>query len=126
MTLYRELFPQDKRIVNLQQQLSGHLGKGSRSEQAAFFGLFGHLAQAIKSTSHESAKPAVQLRSLTFDANNGMLQVDIAMPSVRWLDALQKQLAIANVSTQVQSLATEPDAVVGRLRLSDGGNRNAR
>jgi general secretion pathway protein L len=126
VTLYRELFPQDKRIVNLQQQLLSHLGKGSSSEQAAFFSLFGQLANAIKSTPSDSSKPAVQLRSLTFDTNNGMLQVDIVMPSVSWLDALQKQLATADVSTQVQSLAAEPNAMVGRLRLSNGGNRNAR
>jgi|GEM_PF-1431391 len=142
LTLYRELFPQDRRIVNLPQQLLGHLGGTADSSTGAFLPLFGQLAQAIQATpagqsrasgdtalapnlSSSSAPPlpatpVVQLRSLTFDTSASMLQVDIAMPSVAWLDSLQQRLHAAGLKTQVMSIATETDTLVGRLRLSQG------
>ena len=114
--LYRELFPNDRRLVNLQQQLQNQLGALSGSSQRAFLDLFGQLAREIQKT---PGTPPIQLRAMTYDAISGTLVVDLTIADVQALDSLQKRLSLDHTHAKVLSAAAaEEGGVAGRLSLS--------
>lgn len=88
--LYRELFPNDRRVVDLQRQLQAQLGSLSGNEHKPFLELFGRLADEIQKS---SGTPSIQLKAVTYDAVSGALQVDLTIGNVQALDNLQKRLA---------------------------------
>ncbi|HEY3700460.1 MAG TPA: type II secretion system protein GspL [Spongiibacteraceae bacterium] len=116
-TLYRELFPHDKRLVNIRQQMQTHLGVINGSERASFWELFNALTKELQTLPHDTP---VQLRSLTYDANNGALQVELVIPTIALIDTLQKQLSADHFVTKVLSASSENGAIVGRLNMARG------
>lgn len=112
--LYRDLFPNDRRLVNLRQQLQNHLDRADTTTASPFLILFSQLAGAIGAAATESP---LQLRSLTFDASSGHLLVELIAPSVAVIDVLQKQLHTQGVTATILSASNEGERVIGRLRL---------
>jgi len=112
--LYRELFPQDKRLVNLLQQTRAHLDAGSLSGHASFPALFSYLTKAIQNLSNEHPP---QLRALQYDANTGDLQVEVVVDNIQTLDDQKKRLGIDGITTKVLHAANENGALVSRISL---------
>jgi general secretion pathway protein L len=113
--IYRELFPDDKRIVNLRQQFQNHLSNSAQTDQLPFFALFGHLTQEIKNT--QPSDP-IRLHSLVYDTKAGNLQIELVMPSVPMLDDLQKRLSTNDFLAKVTSAQNVEGLVIGRLSLT--------
>ncbi|MDB6063737.1 MAG: type secretion system protein GspL [Verrucomicrobiaceae bacterium] len=115
--LYRELFPQDQRLVNVAQQFRAHLATASNDGHAPFLLLFSQLAETIKNNNTE---PPLQLRSLVFDAATGVLQVELVTPNIQTLDTLQKQLSAQHLRSKVISAIKENGSLIGRLSIVSG------
>ncbi len=116
--LYRELFPNDRRLVNLQQQLQSQLGSLAGSDRRTFLELFGALAREIQKA---PGTPPIQLRAMTYDVTSGALLVDLTIADVQALDDLQKQLSVDRLRAKVLSAAAaEEGGITGRLSLSGG------
>jgi len=112
--LYRELFPQDQRVVNIRQQTQNHLVLAQQGNRSPFLLLFGQLADVIRAT---SAQPPPRLRSLNFDATGATLQVELSVPSVEAMDELQKKLGERHIAARILSAANDNGATIGRLSL---------
>lgn len=116
-TLYRELFPSDKRIVDLHRQVHSQLGSMGAGERRSFLELLGHLAQQIESTNVGTSP--IRLRALLYDADTGVLQVDLLIANVQSLDDLQKRLAAEHLTVKVLSAAAgDEGAFTGRLSIA--------
>ena len=113
--LYHELFPNDKRIVNIRQQFQNHLNNDTGTDQKPFFTLFGDLTREIRNT---SADKPIQLRSLVYDKKSTGLQVELIVPSVPILDDLQKRLSVTGNQAKITSAANADGVVIGRLNLA--------
>lgn len=115
-SLYRELFPNDRRLVNLQQQLQNQLGSLSGNNQRTFLELFGELASEIQKV---PGTPPIQLRGIIYDATGGVLQVDMNIADVQALDDLQKRLSANHLQAKVLSAAAAAEGgITGRLSVS--------
>lgn len=113
--LYRELFPQDKRIVNIRQQLLNHLNIEQTTEHLPFLSLFDRFAEGIRGIS--SAEHPVQLRSLSFDATTGQLNAELIVQNIEALDNLQKRLNGHSLKAKVISAGHEGELLIGRLSV---------
>lgn len=113
--LYRELFPQDKRIVNLHQQFQNHLNTGAQAGHFSFFSLFGQLTNEIQGMASENP---LQLHSVLYDTAAGTLQVELTVPTIQTLDNLQKRLSKNPLRAKVLSATNNDGVVLGRLSLT--------
>ena len=115
-TLYRELFPQDKRIINPKVQMQNHLNQQSgQASNAGFMTLFSYVAAALD----EINEPANNLlQQLRYNDNNQSLMVDIQIKNVQQLEQLKQIIESHQVSVSILSANEEQQWIKGRLRLT--------
>jgi len=112
--LYQDLFPQDKRIVNVKVQMQNHLNaQGNSHSGASFMQLFGQMAQALQSLGNSS-----QLQQLRYNDKNQTLLVDINVRDIQQLEQLKQIVESHNISADILSANEEQQWIKGRVRLS--------
>ena len=114
-TLYKELFPQDKRIVNARVQMQNHLkNDGSGGSGSDFMLLFGHMAEAVKNLGNHNS---TQLQQLRYNDKNQTLLVDLQVRDVQQLERLKQVIEARNISADILSANEEQQWIKGRVRL---------
>ena len=114
--LYKELFPQDKRIVNIRVQMQNHLNNRSgTTSESEFMLLFGHIADAIKKQGNRSA---TELQQLRYSDKNQTLLVDLQVRDVQQLERLKQIVEARNINADILSANEEQQWIKGRIKLS--------
>ncbi|MBT8764749.1 type II secretion system protein GspL [Metapseudomonas boanensis] len=108
--LYRELFPQDSKLVNLRVQFDQHLAQGERSGQGRLLGLLGQAAQALIA---EGAQ--VRVQQLDFSESRGDLALQVLAPGFDELERLRERLIGAGLAVQMGSASRDEAGVSARL-----------
>ncbi|QEY62279.1 type II secretion system protein GspL [Metapseudomonas lalkuanensis] len=109
-TLYRELFPQDNKLVNLRAQFDQHLAEGSASGQGRLLTLLGQAAQALIT---EGAQ--VRVQQLDFSETRGDLALQVQAPGFDALERLRERLIGSGLSVQMGSASRDESGVSARL-----------
>ncbi|MDH4585343.1 type II secretion system protein GspL [Pseudomonas sp. BN415] len=108
--LYRELFPQDNKLVNLRAQFDQHLAEASSSGQGRLLALLGQAAQALIA---EGAQ--VRVQQLDFSETRGDLALQVQAPGFDALERLRERLIGSGLSVQMGSASRDPSGVSARL-----------
>ncbi|WP_342245603.1 type II secretion system protein GspL [Pseudomonas sp. OTU5201] len=108
--LYRELFPQDNKLVNLRAQFDQHLAEASASGQGRLLALLGQAAQALIA---EGAQ--VRVQQLDFSETRGDLALQVQAPGFDALERLRERLIGSGLSVQMGSASRDPSGVSARL-----------
>ncbi|WP_107328348.1 type II secretion system protein GspL [Metapseudomonas otitidis] len=108
--LYRELFPQDTRLVNLRAQFDQHLADGNRPGQGK---LLETLGQASGALLEDGA--VVRIQQLDFSETRGDLALQVQAPGFDALERLRERLIGAGLAVQMGSASREGDSVSARL-----------
>ncbi len=108
LALYRELFPEDIRIVNMRAQFDDHLARGSGG-QAGFLRLLDHAAAAL-----EDGIP-VTIGQLDYNQDRGDLALQVQAMDFATLETLRRRLGEAGQSVQLGSASREGDGVSARV-----------
>jgi general secretion pathway protein L len=108
--LYRELFPQDSKLVNLRAQFDQHLAEGATSGQGRLLGLLGQAAQALIA---EGAQ--VRVQQLDFSEIRGDLALQVQAPGFDALERLRERLIGSGLSVQMGSASRDESGVSARL-----------
>ena len=106
--LYKELFPQDSKLVNLRAQLDQHL-QGSAG--AAHNRLLGLLAQV----SGAMAGGQVQISQVDFSEVRGDLAMQVQAPGFAELERLRERLQESGLAVQLGSASREGAGVSARV-----------
>mgnify|MGYP000533645536 CR=1 FL=1 len=112
IALYKELFPNERRIISPKKQMQNHLRLGSAKSNAQFLAL---LSQTARQLVVEEGERKLQLDQLRFESTNGDLQFQVKGSSLDQLDRLKQQLASAGLSVEINSAVEEDDYVKGRI-----------
>lgn len=112
--LYRELFPQDRKLVNLRLQMQNHLDDGRYGGRSPFLGLMSRFSSGVQSM---AADQRPQLRGFIFDSGSGIAQVEMIAQSLQAVDDLQKHLGRQRLRVRVLSVANDGGATIARLSL---------
>lgn len=85
--LYRQYFPQDRRVVNIRAQTQAHLDKSRQGANEGFLNLLGQVHPAW-----EQHQNNLQLKSLRYHAQRRELLLDLESNTIGQLDQLQQTL----------------------------------
>jgi len=108
--LYRDIFPDEQRVINARRQLQAKLGERPDGGAAGFIGYLGPLADAMT--------PATRLQSVNYTAERGELAVDLLIDGFEALDRLKEALAGQGVGVEITSAEQTDTGVRARVRLS--------
>ncbi|MBD9424362.1 type II secretion system protein GspL [Pseudomonas sp. PDM15] len=113
--LYRELFPDDNKLINLRAQFDQHLAEAEGGGQSQLLSLLDQAAAAIN---QEAAK--VQVQQLDFNAQRGDLALNLQANDFASLESLRTRLQEAGLAVDMGSASREDNGVSARLVI--GGN----
>ncbi|MDD0842617.1 type II secretion system protein GspL [Pseudomonas sp. Gutcm_11s] len=114
-TLYRELFPDDNKLINLRAQFDQHLAEAEGGGQQQLLQLLDQAAAAI---GEEGAR--VQVQQLDFNAQRGDLALNLQASDFSALESLRTRLQEAGLAVDMGSASREDSGVSARLVI--GGN----
>ena len=120
--IYKNTFPDSKRIVNIKVQMQQELDKlkgGGETKKVNFMNLLADTGAAFKQTN------GLVLRSIRY--KNGSLDVELEVPSLQVLDQLKQKIAQKEgLSVEIQSAASRKDIVQGRLQIKGTSPKGAK
>lgn len=108
--LYRELFPEDRKLIDLRAQLDQHLAADGASGQGRLLGMLAQVSQAIVA---EGAQVSIQ--QLDFSELRGDLAMQVQAPGFGELERLRERLQEAGLAVQLGSASRETVGVSARL-----------
>ncbi|WP_120997478.1 type II secretion system protein GspL [Stutzerimonas urumqiensis] len=105
--LYRELFPEDVRIVNLRAQFDDHLGRGAVAS-AGFLRLLEHAATATDGS-------PVTIADLEYSDARGELAMQVQAQDFAALEDLRQRLVATGQNVELGSASRDGDGVSARV-----------
>ncbi|QNH05052.1 type II secretion system protein GspL [Pseudomonas sp. B11D7D] len=108
--LYRELFPQDSKLINLRAQFDQHLAQSTGSDSPVL-GLLAEVAAAL----HAEGTPQVQVNQLDYSATRADMSLQLQAPGFAELEGLRECLEAAGLSVQMGSASREAEGVSARV-----------
>jgi len=108
--LYREYFPQDRRVQNVYRQMAARLGEGSIDESGALV-LIGELAGVT------TGETGAKVRSLAYNGERAELNAELAIPGFDRLDRIKTDLATRGLAVEISSAEQQDEGVLARLRI---------
>lgn len=113
--LYRELFPQERRVVSPKKQMLAHLGGNAVS--ASPLPLLSKTAAGLRPFA--TGSQAVQLDELRYNQQQDDLQLQLRAPTLESLDKIKQQLSDVGLKVDIKSAAQRGQDTVGRLHLRE-------
>ncbi len=110
--LYRELFPDEQRIVNPVAQMRAHLAdSGVAMDGGTFMELFARAAKGI-------AGADVDLRNVSYNSSRDDASIEILTREFATLESLQERLGNSGLDVEITSAEQEEGIIRARLRVS--------
>lgn len=113
--LYRELFPQDRRVINLRAQFDQHLASAAGSGHGRLLATLGQASPALLAEGGQ-----VQIQQLDFSDSRGDLSLQVQASGFDALERLRERLIEAGLSVELGSASREATGVSARLVLGGG------
>lgn len=107
--LYRELFPQDSKLINLRAQFDQHLAE-AQGRDSPLLGVLGDVAIALQADGAQ-----VQVRQVDYSANRGDLALQLQAPGFAELEGLRERLEQSGRAVQMGSASREEAGVSARM-----------
>ncbi len=112
--LYSELFPEDRRIVNLRAQFDQHLGQRGGAT-SGFMSLLDQVAQALA-----DGMP-VSITQLDYNEARGDLALQVRAGDFATLEQLRQRLSEIGGNVQLGSASRDGDSVSARVVMGGRG-----
>ena len=113
-TLYRNIFPQDKRVVNVVRQMRDHLSSGAGGSDLGFLSLLGKAGSELQAA---GLKSQIEFQSLKFDERRGELTIDIHAKAIDQVEKYKDSLTKKGLSAELGSVTSDKGVVKGRIRI---------
>ena len=111
--LYRELFPQDTRIVNARSQMQQHLAGTVASGGSGFLSLSSEFAAALPEQS------PLTVERMNFDGARAALLLDLKGGDIGALETLKTTLVDQGLAVEVLSATQSEGGLQGRLSIGE-------
>lgn len=109
ITLYKKLFPNERRIVSVRKQMEAHLSEGSGGDGG--LPVLTKIAEAVQGSG---------LVAQRVDFSSGVLTLDIEARGLTEIDALKQKLQDVGLQAEIVSANAQNGAIRGRLRVETG------
>lgn len=116
-TLYKQLFPRDKRVVNVQKQMEQHIKDyQSGAEGQSFMALLALAGEQIHDANRANSN-SISPRRVAYDDGQGDLRIDLIVKDFSQLEALKSKLQQAALGVETASAAQDKEGVKARLKI---------
>ena len=112
--LYRELFPQDTRLVDIRAQFDQHLRAASGAGDARLLGLLGKVSQTLVGQGSR-----VQIRQLDYSETRGDLSLQVQAADFAELERLREGMQAGGLLVQLGAASREADGVSARVVIGE-------
>jgi general secretion pathway protein L len=112
-SLYRDIFPDERRLSNLQRRMQTHIERAGGAVDAPFLPLFGEVSQALQV--EVDAPP--ELQSVRYDAGRSTLNIELVAADRVVLDRLQTRLSASGLTPSLVSDNERDGAVVREIEV---------
>lgn len=113
-SFYRELFPQERRVVSPKKQMLAHLGGGA--VKASPLPLLTKTALGLRSGISNNG---AMLDELRYSQQQNDLQLQLRTPTLESLDKIKQQLSGVGLQVDIKSAAQRGQETLGRLHLRE-------
>ncbi len=110
--LYRQLFPNERRVVNPVRQMQNHLRSSGPAANSSFLSLLSETARQLSATGDENLLSFNQLR---FNNSQGSLQFEVRSQSLDQLEQIKQQIGSGGLQVDINSATEQEESVIGRL-----------
>ena len=111
--LYRELFPQERRVISPRKQMLAHLRASGAAAAGSPLPLLAKTAAGMQSAA------GVQLDELRYSQQRRDLQLQLRAPSLEALDQLKRQLDGNGLGVEINSASEQGAQTLGRLNVRE-------
>lgn len=111
-TAFRQMFPQERRIVNLRRQAESLLATDTGIPNVAMQGL-----AALSTALGEDAGRGIRLQAVRYEAEGGALTGDLQAESLSQIDRLEQLLAGSGLGARVLAASEEGGVANARIEL---------
>jgi general secretion pathway protein L len=111
--LYRDIFPEERRVGNVRRQLQAKLGERTDDGSIGLLGLIGALSN--------STDPSTQVQSFSYNGERSEMAVDLVTGGFDALDQIKERLAGQGVNVEITSAEQTDQGVRARVRLREPG-----
>jgi len=109
--LYRDLFPEDSKLVNLRAQFDQHLKVGAGSEQSSLLGLLALVSGAMA----DEGEGFVRISLVDFSEARGDLAMQVQAPGFAELERLRERLQESGLVVQLGAASRDSAGVSARV-----------
>ena len=109
--LYREIFPDERRVTNVRRQMQARLGDRSGGADSGFIAQLAALGIELE--------PSTGVMGLSYTEDRGELAADLLIPGYEDLDRLKQRLGSEGFGVEITSAEQQEKGVRARLRISD-------
>ncbi len=110
VALYKALFPQDNKLINLRAQFDQHLQAGASSGQNRLLGLLAQVSGALAAEGGQ-----VQISQVDYSAARGDLAMHVQAAGFAELERLRERLQESGLAVQLGSASREGAGVSARV-----------
>jgi general secretion pathway protein L len=112
-SLYRELFPGERRVVSPKKQMQAHLGGSGIAAGVSPLPLLAKAALGLRGND-------LRIDELHYRRQRNDLQLQLQTPTLEALDQIKNQLGGVGLSVEINSASQQGASAVGRLNIRDG------
>ena len=109
--LYRQLFPQERRVVSPKKQMQAHL-RGSDSGAISPLPLLAKSALGLRNNN-------VQLDEMRYSQQHNDLQIQLRAPTMDVIDRIKQQMTGVGLSVEINSATQRGAETLGRLHVQE-------
>ncbi len=115
-TLYKRLFPRDKRVVNVRRQMEQHIKEfQSGSSGDSFMTLLALAGEQIHTTNR--GKTTLKPQRVAYDEGQGDLRLDLVVEDFDQLEKFKARLQGASLAVETASATQDKEGVKARLKI---------
>ena len=110
-SLYREIFPGERRVTNVRRQMQARMGDRSDGAGSGFIPQLDALGTELE--------PSTGVMGLSYTEDRGELAADLLIPGYEELDRLKQRLGTKGFGVEITSAEQQDKGVRARLRIND-------
>lgn len=112
MALYKQLFPNERRVVSPKKQMQNHLRTSQVINEGNFLQLLADTAGQLAGPDNGQSLTVEQMR---YDGKNGQLQIEVKGQSIDQFDKLKQKLSDHGLQMDINSAIEQDNTVLGKL-----------
>ncbi|MCR8921801.1 type II secretion system protein GspL [Dasania sp. GY-MA-18] len=114
ISYYKQLFPNERRVVSPKRQLQNHLRLISSGEGGAFLSTLAAISAEFKPYTQTGQ---IAVKQLAYTQDNHLLRFELSSQTIEQLDSLKQQLSAIGIKAVIGSARAQENTVISNMTV---------